>query len=152
MKDIENDFLDIAGQCDRIGDFYNAASSRYELGMLYNLQGRWPDAGRSLISSFESLNDRYGGAPDPSRPWAMHVDKKFSKMDRKSKLLLSACRFQIGITYLGETHYDLALEEFKKSLDFDKAVGDLQGQKLCEIGIAKCHAALKRKATKNDAG
>src|SRR5258708_19960853 len=101
--------------------------------MLDNPQGRWIDASGSLISSLESLSNRYGDLPDPSRPWAMHVDRRLPQMDRESKLLLSGCRFQLGVTHIGEENYDHALDEFKKSLDIDTLAGDLHRHSLFSL-------------------
>ena len=141
MNRVEAELKYVATECERIYDFYNAAACHYELGMLYNLQGRWPDAGRSLIDALEAVNNRYGGPPDPSRPWAMHLDEKLFQMDRDSKRLVSGCRFQLGLSNMVTNDFEHAKEQFQKSLDIDREIGDIEGEKLCEIGLQKCEKA-----------
>jgi tetratricopeptide (TPR) repeat protein len=129
--------------------YRDVAAGWYELGMLFNLQGRWSDALRALIDALLVINNLYGGPPDPSRPWAIDIMGKVPRLNRDAKRLFSGCYFQIGLAYLKQDMFKEAKEDFETSLKIDLDLGDPEGQSLCRIGIRKCDDALEERKKKS---
>jgi len=108
--------LDLSRMDNALGD---VATARYQLGLLFHLQGRSPEAASLFQESLVTLE---------SLPWA----------GRQQQSTISDCYYHLGVIAWRQGYVSAAARHLGKALSIAEKSGDLVGVAVCRAAFAHC--------------
>ncbi|HPN33566.1 MAG TPA: tetratricopeptide repeat protein [bacterium] len=145
---------------ESIGDSSSMADATYKIAMLYELDQQSQEARAVYLKAaalYDQLHRSYDAAKiydhlghmergqSNSREAMKHFDAYLlAAREMHSEPAMARAYFQIGVTYMHEGQYQLALENLQKAMDFFEMLGDSLAMARTDINLGTIKQHLDR--------
>jgi tetratricopeptide (TPR) repeat protein len=106
----------------QIGYHQDIAVAKFDLGMLFNIQGRLDEARKELEEALEIFDS-------------------FPQLSSENHRIISGCYYHLGVNDIYLESITDARNNFRKSLNIDRQISDSFGIRSCEEALEYCDNA-----------